>query len=359
MLVKSDSGVYARLVVFFLLTGAALAGVAGCGKPPGPDVVATVNSKPIYRADLERMYQAEVSSSQQKPASPEEVDIQRLNVLKGMIENEIMMQQAAKLNLVANDEDVNAQLTQLKAPYTEEEFDQHLKEQGMTLDDLKREIRTSLTEKKLQNREIESKINITDAEITDYYNSHKAEFDLIEPHYHVAWIFVTGAPERQTGNLQDNKAQGDADARKKIETLHNRLDSGQDFGAVAMQFSEDPNTAPSGGDLGFISESDLKAYPEMFNEISNLKPDQYSAVVPAYRGNGPERRQIGYAIYKLIALEPAGQRQLNDPRVQQAIHDLLHDRKEQLLRAAYLETLNDAAKVRNYYAEQILKQGAP
>lgn len=332
--------------------------LAGCHRPPGPNVVATVNGKPIYRADLEKMYQASLNGSQQKPSSPEEADIQRLNVLKSMIENEIMMQQAAKLNLVASDEDVNAQLTQLKAPYTEEEFNKHLKEQGMTLDDLKREIRTSLTAKKLQNREIESKINITDAGITDYYNAHKADFDFIEPHYHVAWIFVTGAKTQQAGNLQDNKAQGDADARKKIEALHNRLDSGQDFSSVAMQFSEDPNTNSSGGDLGFIPESDLKAYPDMYNAISKLKPDQYSGVVPAYRGNGPDRHQIGYAIYKLIAVEPAGQRQLNDPRVQQAIHDLLHDREEQLLRAAYLETLNDAATVRNYYAEQILKQGA-
>ena len=45
--------------------------------------------------------------------------------------------------------------------------------------------------------------------------------------------------------------------------------------------------------------------------------------------------------------------------MQQAIHDLLHGRKKQLLLNAYLETLNDAAKVRNYYAEEILKKGAP
>lgn len=357
MIVESGSRVHSRLVAFFLMTGALLAGLAGCHRPPGPNVVATVNGKPIYRADLDKMYQASLNGSQQKPSSPEEADIQRLNVLKGMIENEIMMQEAAKLNLVASDEDVNAQLTQAKAPYTEEEFDKNLKQEGLTLDDLKREIRTSLTAKKLQNRQIEAKINITDAEITDYYNAHKADFDLIEPHYHVAWIFVTGANAQQAANLQDNKAQGDADARKKIEALHNRLDSGQEFSAVAMQYSEDPNTSSSGGDLGIISESQLKAYPDMYNVIGKLKPDQYSAVVPAYRGNGPDRHQIGYAIYKLIALEPAGQHPLNDPRVQQAIHDLLHDRKEQVLRAAYIETLNDEAKVRNYYAEQILKQG--
>ncbi len=358
MFAESDSRALSRLVAFFLLTGALLAGMAGCDRAPGPNVVATVDGKPIYRADLDKMYEASLKGNQQKP-SPQEADIQRLNVLHQMIESEIRQQQAAKLNLMASDEDVNAKLTEMKAPYTEEEFNQHLKEMGFTLDDVKKEIRQNLTDNKLLNREIESKINITDAEISGYYMSHKADFDLIEPHYHVAWIFVTGASTQQANNLQDNKAQGDADARKKIQALHNQLDSGQDFSAVAMRFSEDPNTSSSGGDLGFVPESQLKTYPEMFNAVSKLRPDQYSGVLPAYRGEGPERRQIGYAIYKLLALEPAGQRELKDPRVQQTIHDLLHERKRQLLQYAYYESLNDAAKVHNYYADQVLKHGAP
>ena len=358
MFAESDSRALSRLLIFFLLTGTLLAGLAGCDRAPGPNVVATVNNKPIYRADLDKMYEASLKGNQQKP-SQQEADIQRLNVLHQMIISEILQQQAAKLNLVASDEDVNAKLTEMKAPYTEEEFNQHLKELGITLDDFKKQIRENLTDNKLLNREIESKINITDAEISDYYMNHKADFDLIEPHFHVAWIFVTGASAQQANNLQDNKAQGDADARKKIETLHNRLDSGQDFSAVAMQFSEDPNTSSSGGDLGIVPESQLKAYPDMFNAVSRLKPDQYSGVLPAYRGEGPERRQIGYAIYKLLALEPAGQHELKDPRVQQSIHDTLHERKRQLLQYAYYESLNDAAKVHNYYADQVLKHGAP
>jgi len=351
--------VHSRSVAFLFLGGILLLG--GCHRTSGPEVVATVNGKPIYRTDLDREYQDYLASqggAPQKP-SPEDADIQRLNVLHQMIEDEILQQQAAKLNLVATDEDVNAQLTEMKAPYTEEEFETRLKGSGKTLDQLKQQIRRNLTDKKLLNREIESRINITDAEIRDYYNAHKADFDLIEPTYHLAWIFVTGASERQTGNLQDNKAQGDADARKKIEALHNRLDSGQDFSTVATLFSEDPNTSSNGGDLGFWPESQLKANPDAYAAIGTLKPDQYSNVVPVYNGVGPERHQIGYAIYKLIALEPAGQRELTDPRVQQTIHDLLHERKRQLLQYAYYETVNDAAKVRNYYAEQILKQGAP
>jgi peptidyl-prolyl cis-trans isomerase SurA len=314
-------------------------------------VVATVNGKNIMRADLDRYYQASLGDAPQT-LSQEEVDVRRLTILHQMIQDEILQQLATKLNLAASDEDVNAKLTETKAPYTQEEFDKQLKQRNMTLDDFKQTIRRSLTRDKLINKEIESKINITDAEISAFYAAHKSDFNLIEPRYQLARIVVTGAPSPQAGNLQNNKASNDADAKKKIQILHNRLESGEDFAAVAMNFSEDPNTASNGGDMGFIPESSLKTDAQVYGAISKLKPGQFTDVLSATPSSGP------YAIYKLIARDPAGQRQLNDPRVQQTIHTQLHNNRAQLLQNAYFEVLQDDAKVYNYLAKQILKQGA-
>jgi peptidyl-prolyl cis-trans isomerase SurA len=275
-----------------------------------------------------------------------------------MIEDEILQQRAAKLNLAATDEDVNAKLTEMKAPFTQEEWDQKLKQRNITVDDLKRDLRRSLTNTKLLNKEIESKINITDAEINSYFAAHKSEFNLIEPQYHLAQIVVTGAPSQQSGNLQNNKASSDADAKKKIQALHNRLESGEDFGAVAMNFSENANTASNGGDMGFVAESNLKTEPEAYNAINKLKPGEITDILPVYDSPGPGHRIVGYAIYKLISREAAGQRELNDPRVQQLIRQGLREGQAQLLKNAYFEMLHDEAKVHNYFAEQILKQGA-
>lgn len=329
--------------------------LAGCHRSPSADVVATVNGKEILRADLERNFQISLGDNPQHP-SPQEAGIRRLNVLRTMIQEEILQQQAAKLNLTASDEDVNAKLTELKAPYTEDQFYNMLKQRNMSLDDLKRDIRRQLTETKLLNKEIESKINITDAQIAAFYEQHKSDFNVVEPQYHLAQIVVTNAPAEQAGNLQDNKASGDTDAKKKIEALYGRLESGQDFSTVAMNFSEDARTASSGGDLGFIAESTLHTDPAVYTAISKLKPDQFTDVLPVY-DSGPGHKIAGYAIYKLIAREPAGQRLLSDPNVQQTIHQSLHDAQEQLLRTAYYEVLQDNARVRNYLAEQILKQG--
>ena len=63
----------------------------------------------------------------------------------------------------------------------------------------------------------------------------------------------------------------------------------------------------------------------------------------------------GYRILKLLAKEPAGQRDLADPQVQQTIRDTLRNRKEQLLRSAYLAIARDDARVRNYLAEQVVE----
>jgi peptidyl-prolyl cis-trans isomerase SurA len=316
--------------------------------------MATVNGKDILRSELDKFYNASVGDSQQKP-SAEQADIVRLNILKQMIDDEILWQRATKLNLAASDEDVSAKLTEMKAPYTQEEFDKQLKARNISLDDLRRDLRRSLTKTKLLNKEIESKINITDSEIGNYYAAHKAEYNLIEPQYHLAQIAVSSAPSQQAGNLQNNKASGDADAKKKIQTLHNRLESGEDFGEVAMNFSENPETASNGGDMGFVPESQLHADPDVYNAMTKLKPGEITDILPAYDAG---HRVRGYAIYKLISREPAGQRQLNDPRVQQAIRQGLRESHAQLLKNAYFEVLHDQAKVRNYFAEQILKQGA-
>ena len=335
-----------------LFSGALFSSLAACHRSPSADVVATVNGKEIQRAELERNYQIQLGDNPQKP-SEQEADILRLNVLQKMIQSETLQQQAAKLNLTASDEDVTAKLTEIKAPYTEEQFNNLLKQRNMSLDDLKRDIRRQLTETKLINKEIESKINITDAQIAAFYAAHKSDFDLIEPTYHLAQIVVTTMPAPPNGNMPAKPA-GEAEARQRIDAAHSQLQSGVDFAAVAAGVSEDPNTASSGGDMGFVRESQLKGDPAVYAAIGNLKPGQFTDVVPEFDA---AHKVAAFAIFRLLAREPAGQRELNDPRVQQTIHQTLHDSQKQLLQTAYLETLQDNARVRNYFAEEILKRG--
>ena len=114
---------------------------------------------------------------------------------------------------------------------------------------------------------------------------------------------------------------------------------------VAQNYSEDPQTTPNGGDLGYLPESALdQSSPQLRKLVLALQPGQLSPIIPS---------QDGYRILKMISKEPAGQRDLNDPRVSQTIRERLMNRKDQLLMTAYYEVARNEAKVVNYFAQSV------
>jgi peptidyl-prolyl cis-trans isomerase SurA len=337
---------------------ALLSGVLGCKRSYGPDVVAIVNGEPIHRSEVEKLYRENLGNNKEEPTK-EQVEATQLGILKQLIDGEILQQAAKKMNLVASDEEVDAKQAEMKAPYTQEEWDKRLKAANLTLDDLRLEIRRNLTSEKLMNKEVNSRINITDADVTNFYNTNKAQFNFIEPKYNIADIVVTSQPTpmRQGANLQNSKASNDTEALKKIAMIHSHLESGEDFATLASNLSENTNDAGNGGNMGFVPESSLRSQPPpIFAAISRLQPGQITDVIPIMAPGA--KTPVGYAIYKLIAKEPAGQRELNDPRVQQDIRQQLRDSRSQLLRAAYYEMMRNQTKVENHLAEQIFKNGA-
>jgi len=341
-----------------LILASGLLPIAGCNHGHSADVVATVNGHAIMQPDLDKAYKAQLgdAAQQHQQPSPEQADSLRLNILRQMIDEEIVEQRATKMNLTATNEEVDAKLAEMKAPYTEEQFQQRLKASNQTIDDLKHALRRNLTINKLLNKEINSKITVTDADVTNYFNQNKAQFNLIETQYHLATIQVTDLPSPQPGNLQGSKATNDVEAKKKIQALKNRIDSGEDFGTIASNWSEQPETAPNGGDMGFVGESQLHSDSSVFAAVTKLKAGQITDILPLL--DAQTKRPAGYAIYKLISREPAGQRDVNDPRVQQAIRQQLRDGRSQLLKSAYMEMVHDQAKVENFFAEQIFKNDA-
>jgi peptidyl-prolyl cis-trans isomerase SurA len=259
-----------------------------------------------------------------------------------------MLQKAEKLGLMAVDADVETKLNELKAPYTQEEFQKQLQAKKMTLDDLKLQLRRQLSIDKLFNKEITSHISISDTDVANFYNENKSSFNLVEPRVHMAQIQVTPFPDPNVRNLKNDKAQNDEQAKKKILMIEQRLNQGEDFAMLAQSYSEDPNTAPNSGDLGFVQQSALdRVQPELRKMVMSLQPGQISPVL---------HTQSGYIILKVFSKEPSGQRELTDPRVQQTIRDQLLNRKDQLLKAAYYDVARNETKVTNYLSRSIVEQ---
>jgi len=331
---------------------------AGCHTTQPADVVATVNGHPILRSELDKRYEEEMGEEQQEKLSAEQADASRLVLLdQKLIPEEILQQRAAKMNLTAGPDEVDDKLKEMKAPYTEQQFNEHLVALHLTLDELKRDVRKNLIINKLLNKEINSKITVSDSDIASYYALHKSEFNNMRTLYHMAEIVVTTTPDAHPGNLQVSKANSELEAKKKIQDLRSRVESGADFGTLAMNFSENAQNSSAGGDMGMVPEPELQKSPTVFAAISKLKPGQVTDIIP-FPDQQDAKKVGGYAIFLLISKDPAGQHDVSEPQVQQVIRQGLHDNRAQLLKYAYLEMLRDQAKVENFLGEQIFKSDA-
>ena len=172
-----------------------------CKRAPSDNIAAEVNNQPITYAELDKQYQMQFPSPAAE-TSEDQVAIQKLEVLRSMIDGEIMRQRAEKLGLMATDNDVEAKFNEMKAPYTKEEFQKQLDARKITVDELRAQLRRDLSIQKLLNKEITSHISITDKDVSDFYESNKASFNLAEPQVHMAQILVTPSPDPSVRNLK-------------------------------------------------------------------------------------------------------------------------------------------------------------
>lgn len=299
---------------------------------PGRGVMATVNGKEISEADIDRVYQRSIKGQSVQYAE-DQVNNLKLSILSNLINNEILLQRAAKLGLSATDTEVENRLTESKSRMTEEEFQKSLKEQGYNLEELKKELRESVTIEKLINKEITAKISITDAQIADYYQKNKQNFNF-PPGVRVAHILIASAPD-------------EAKLKERASLVLNRIRSGEDFTTVAAQQSDDTSPNSPGGRITFISNADLaKGDPAIKNAVASLKVGETSDLI---------KTKEGYLIIKLFEIEKGGQHDLSDPRVQTSIRNDLIDQKDRLLKAAFSEDARNGAKIVNYLVKRILE----
>lgn len=333
-----------------LLILASLAAILSCRGKISTDreVWAEVDGKPIYRDDVERYYRSRVAAGSEASSGEQALSF-KLNILNELINNQILVAHASRAKITASEAEVDTKVAELQGPYSKEEFQKKLAEQGLDAASLREEVRQGLIITKLVNKEIVSRIAVGDQEIAAFFARNKATFNVPETQYHLAQIAVTPVAEPQVRNTKNDDARSPQAAERKITALYARLRSGEDFATVAQEYSEDVRTAPGGGDMGFIPASSLAANPQLKQVVTSLKPGEMTGIL---------RTTDGYHILKLLGREEAGQREFSNPQVQSAIRQTLMNEREQLLRAAYLEDLRNHAQVRNYLAQKIVAAGA-
>jgi peptidyl-prolyl cis-trans isomerase SurA len=342
-----------RCPLAFTLTVLSVPWCGACARRANPNrqIWAEVDGKPIFRDQVENYYRNRLAPASSETGRDEQALSLKLNILNELINNQILLAHAERAGVNVSEAEVDKRLADLRTPYSDEEFQKRLKDQGMTLNDLRQQVRDSQLVEKLINKEITSRLSVSDSEVAAYYERNKASFNVPETQYHLAQILVTPIADPQLHNLASDDAKTPATAERKIKALFARLQKGEDFDKLAQAYSEDPNTVSGGGDMGFITASALASQGKILMALQSLKVGQVSGII---------HDSEGYHIVKILGREDAGQRPLSDPRVQNSIRQTLMNGKEQLLKAAYIEGLRDKAKVSNYLAAQIVKAaGSP
>jgi peptidyl-prolyl cis-trans isomerase SurA len=308
------------------------------------DTWAVVDGRPITREEVEKAYRRTRDASQ--PLSQEETLTAKLSLLNDLIVQDVLLAKAGQLKIELPESELDTAFADAKKNLTDEAFQQELTRRSLTPAEVREGLRRELLAQKVIEREAVSKAAVTDQEVTAFFEANRAQFNMPEESYHIAQIVVTPARDPQVANGTGDDATTPQAAAAKIQMLSERLKGGASFGDLAMGYSEDPESAPRGGDLGFVPVSRLKqAPPALRDVVLNKAPGTVNVVT------------VGgvHTIVLVLAHEAAGQRDLSTPAVRERITTTLRGRKAQLLRAAYLTTVRGDAKVDNYLARKVVE----
>jgi len=308
------------------------------------DAWAVVDGKEITREMVDKAYRRTRDGTQ--TLSPEETLAGQLSLLNDLILQEILLAKAGPLKVEVPQSELDAAYADAKKNIADEAFQQELTRRNLTAADMREGIRRELLTKKVIDHEIGSKVAVSDRDVTDFFSANRAQFNVAEESYRIAQIVVTPVRDAQVANGTGDDATSPQAAAAKVQMLMERLKSGTSFRDLALSYSEDPESAPRGGDLGLVPVSRLKqAPPQLRDAVLNKAPGTVNVV----SAGG------AYTLVLVAGHEPAGQRDLSTPGVREQITDALRSRREQLLRAAYLTAVRSDAKVVNNLARRLLE----
>jgi peptidyl-prolyl cis-trans isomerase SurA len=341
---------YLPLAVLIPLLAAACGGSETTASPaaaPSPDVSAVVDGREIRRDEVEKAYRRNIDPGA-APAD-EDATAARLNLLDQLITQNLLLARAAALNIDVPVAELDTAFAEQQKGVPQDALGQELAARNLTNDDMKEALRRDMLVDKLMEHEVTSKVQVSDADIDAYYQANKAQFNLPEEAFHIIQIVVTNEKDPAVNNRTGDDAGTAEAATAKVQMLMERLKAGASFGDLAMDYSEDPGSASKGGDVGLVSTTALGQAPPKLRDAV-LKSQPGSVTVVSMEG--------GHTIVGLVARLQAGQRDPSMSDVRDSITATLRDRREQLLRAAYLETVRNGARVVNYDAQRVVESMA-
>lgn len=334
-----------------LIIVAAITGLVGCKGEPSQatadDVAARINDVEIKQSEVDRLTQQQLqASAQQGPVRPTQAELAlaRMQVLEGLITQEALYQKAERLNLLPSDDEVVQEIQQFKRDrgLSEEAFQRSLRESGQTEEQFKLDTRRQVAIKKLFDKEVTPRITVSDREIEEFYNQHKAQF-VERRGFVLARIIVN--PEKD--NLPDDAIGAEA-AQRKVNEIADQLRKGADFATVAARRSEDPSTSQRGGSWGFFAEN-AQELPQLFRAKLAAMKD----------GDITEPLKIG-DVWIILKLNRRIQRDrdMTLDEVRSNITEELRNQREEVIQSVVTRLAIGESRIENVLAQRMLDNPA-
>ncbi len=205
---------------------------------------ATITVKMLNQAMRER-----IPTTGHRTISEKRFSEIRKEELQKLIVKELLVQEARRLGIKADPDEIASELKKIKDRFPDEkQFEQALRHRGLTLADVQKGLERHNVIQKIVNREIYSKVHLTDSDLKEYYEGHREQFR-IPQQIRLRLLLVRVDPS----GLREDWEKG----RKKAQELSDRARKGEDFASLAIQFSDDGETRQKGGDTGLLHQGRL------------------------------------------------------------------------------------------------------
>ena len=302
-------------------------------------VIAKGNGFEIKRSELDQVMMGVKSTAAARGQTipPGQLTQIESQLLDRLIQDQLLLQKATDMDRTNGVQKAGLQINLLLERFgSQEALERHMKAVGMTFAELRSKITQENIAQAVKTRELN--VTVTDAEAKQFYDNPTNLADFEQPEMvqvrHILSLTmdpVTHAP--LTADQQQAK-------RKQIDGLLKRIRGGEDFAALAKQYSEDPASKDNGGEMPAFARGQMA--PEFEAAAFSLTNNQVSDVITT---------AYGYHIIKLLDKTPAKKLaltdkvSLSDTTVAARIKDFLTQQKTEKLAPAYLEKLKKAADV--------------
>jgi len=265
-----------RKIFVLLLLAAVLGTAATAGAELVNGIAAIVNDDIITIYELNKEYSRVLKQEEKKGAvSQEAAQKLRSDVLNSLIDKKLIAMKIKELNIVIGEEELRQSIEEIKKQnkLSQEALVAALLSQGISFDQYKAQMKEQLERLRLMSQEVKSKIQVTEREVTEYYEANKSQFRE-ENSYRARHIFLKvekNATSDQIKKVMEKAAMVAAEAR-----------STADFAELARKYSDDPNAPNDGGDLGTFKKGDM--LPEIENAVIGMNQGEISDLVTTPAG---------------------------------------------------------------------------